>query len=216
MDIAHRYETEAAIYGCLQGLYTYPMSSDKLSALRELGSMHSRINKHLVFLRNLLDECIDQDNFLERLDVEFTRLFVGPGQNSSPPYASFYLNNAMLMGAEASAVRSIYLDWGMAPVELGRIPDDHISLELAFMGYLSSEAHEALADKDVRRMQVLSEAQAGFMHDQLLTWVPGFCSSVIAATEEDFFAGLARLTQTQLEVDASLLDEMIAASARSE
>jgi len=214
-DFAQRFQTGAAVYGCLQGLYTYPVCRDTITTLLEIEPPGEQTEPHLDFLRSIFEKSADSDDYLEQLDIEFTRLFVGPGQNPAPPYASFYLNGATLMGPEALTVRSFYLDWGMVPLELDRVPDDHISLELAFMGYLCGEANAALIDQDVRQSQALFEAQLEFMHNHLLTWVPHFCSEVISATHEDFFIGLSRLTQTQLEADSNLLADLIAAATPS-
>jgi len=209
MDTAQRFHTGAAIYGCLQQLYTYPIRRDTIMTLLELENTDSCLWDHLAFLRRACEKNVDSDQFLEKLDIEFTRLFVGPGRNPTPPYASFYLNGASLMGPEVQAVRGIYLDWGMVPVELDRVPDDHISLEFSFMEYLNGETYTTLMDKDDQSSQALYNAQADFLHDRLLTWVPHFCSEVIAATQGDFFIGLSQLTQAHLENDAELLSELV-------
>jgi len=211
MEVAQKYRTEAAVYGCLQGLYTYPMRKSKLTTLLELEVTDTRLQEHLGYLRSVIEDGVGQDDFLEQLDVEFTRLFVGPGQNPAPPYASFYLNEASLMGPETSAVRRVYLDWGVAPVDLDRIPDDHISVELSFMGYLNDQIHTALMENDDRRAQALFDAQTGFLRDHLLTWVPHFCDEVVSAAQQDFFIGLARLTQAQLENNTEMSADLNAA-----
>lgn len=210
MDLAQTFQTGAALYGCLWGLYTYPLRQEAVTALLKLESADPRLEERLVFLRSVLEEVADWDAFLEHLDVEYTRLFVGPGQNPAPPYASFYLNGGSLIGPETLAVRSAYLEWGMAPVQLDRVPDDHIALELCFMGYLNGETHTALTEGDDRRLGALLEAQASFLSDHLLTWVPRFCADAASATRDEFFIGLSGLTQTHLENDAELLAELVA------
>lgn len=185
----------AGLWGLLSEAYTYPLSREELTLLSGLVSEDESLGRALAALRNALVDVTDWDRLAEDLNVEYTRLFEGPGHVPAPPYASFYLNGGLLMGPETVAVRRAYLDWNVAPVQMGRVPDDHIALELAFMSHLCEEARAALIQGDDARSQSLLEAQGRFLRDHLLTWLPRFCAAVASAEPHRFFAELAKATE---------------------
>ncbi|MCL5736356.1 MAG: molecular chaperone TorD family protein [Actinobacteria bacterium] len=185
----------AGLWGLLAEVYTYPLSREKLTLLSGLVSEDESLGRALAALRNALVDVTDWDRLAEELNVEYTRLFEGPGHVPAPPYASFYLNGGLLMGSETVAVRRTYLERNVAPVQMGRVPDDHIALELAFISHLSGEAHAALAQGNDARAQSSLEAQGRFLRDHLLTWLPRFREAVASATPRKFFEELANLTE---------------------
>lgn len=191
-----------ALYGILQAQYSYPLTRTKVEPFLRLESEHPGLEQELASLRRTLAVIEDWEEFIERLNIEYTRLFEGPGQAPAPPYASFYLNDQRLMGPETMAVRRKYIQCGVASLDMGRMPDDHIALELAFMSYLSGEASNSLARKEHDRSEALIREHTDFLRDHLLTWAPKFCSNMLCSTHEEFFAHLSRLTRACLEEDA--------------
>ena len=185
----------AGLWGLLSEVYTYPLNREKLTLLSGLVSEDESLARALAALRNALVDVTDWDRLAEDLNVEYTRLFEGPGHVPAPPYASFYLNGGLLMGPETVAVRRAYLEWNVAPVQMGRVPDDHIALELAFMSHLCKEARAALISGDDTRSQSLLDAQRRFLRDHLLTWLPRFCAAVASAEPHRFFAELVKATE---------------------
>ncbi|MCP4399037.1 MAG: molecular chaperone TorD family protein [bacterium] len=200
-EFAQILQSRTALYHLLQGLYTYPLSRDKVEPLLELVSGDKRLEEGISLLRNVLKVVREWEGFLEQLNIEYTRLFEGPGRPPVPPYASFYLNDGLLMGPEALAVRQIYLEWKVAPIQIGHVPDDHIALELGFMGHLSGETVAALNQRDDIQWQTLLKAQMHFLNEHILAWVPHFCNQIASATPNEFFQGLSKLTQTFVEID---------------
>ena len=102
------------------------------------------------------------------------------------------------MGPETLAVRQTYLEWRVAPMQMGRVPDDHIALELGFMAHLSQAACQALEEKDDHKLAKALEAGCQFLTDHLSSWVPRFCADLSQASREPFFQGLASLTSNYL------------------
>ncbi len=213
MDRIEILDSRKVLYSVLQAQYSYPLSRMKVEPFFKLQSENSRLEKELSSLRGVLAKVVDWDEFVERLNIEYTRLFEGPGHAPAPPYASFYMNDGRLMGQETLAVRRQYVQRGVASVHMGRIPDDHIALELAFMGFLSGEASDSLAGEEEERWKSLIEAQKSFLHDHLLAWVSRFCSDIRSATQEEFFTSLSKFTQAYLESDIELLGEMAASGS---
>jgi putative dimethyl sulfoxide reductase chaperone len=201
-------QSRSNVYRTLQALCAYPLGREKVEAIFELNGGHSRLEEELHPLCDFLREVTDWDGFIEDLNLEYIRLFEGPGDIPAPPYASFYLNGGQLMGPETITVRRKYVTWGVAPIDMGKAPDDHIALELAFMGYLSDETSDALAEQDEARCAALTEAQIDFLGKHLLTWVPKFVSETLSAKPSEFFTRLSRFAQAYLEEDVAVLAKL--------
>ena len=61
--------------------------------------------------------------FGDRLRIEYTRLFEGPGQMPAVPFASFHLSRSKaLMTQDTLLVRGRYLEAGLAVEALNRVP----------------------------------------------------------------------------------------------
>ncbi|MCL4395130.1 MAG: molecular chaperone TorD family protein [Chloroflexi bacterium] len=187
----------AAMYELLARLHTYPLDGAALNAVTALSldNAPTALSDALAVMQARIAAAPDRDAFVEALNVQATRLFEGPGQPAAPPFASFYLNGGKLMGAAALAARRAYLARNVRPNADGRIPPDHLALELGFMAFLAREdAGRGLADSAV------------FLREHLLTWVPRWSAAVVAASAHPFFVGLANLTRAMLESDARWLE----------
>lgn len=195
----------AGLYGLLRSLYTYPLSAELLHRLLEVEpDTTSRFGDRLAALQaTLADRSLDADRVAE-LNVEMTRLLEGPGLTPAPPYASFYLHDGRLMGPMAADARMSYLAWEIIPDTTGRIPDDHIALELGFLAHLAQLAAET--DDDQRRDAALRDSQR-FVEEQLSTWLGKFLKDLHDAAHDPFFRELARLTEAAITTDRRRLGE---------
>ena len=186
----------APLYDLLARLYTYPLDDAALEAIvaLRLENASTALSDALAVMQARIAAAPDRAAFVGALNVEATRLFEGPGQPAAPPFASFYLNDRQLMGPAALTVRRAYLSRNLRPRDDGRVPPDHLALELGFMALMAREdtAH-GLTDSAV------------FLREHLLTWVPRWSAAVVAASAHPFFVGLANLTGAVLESDAQWL-----------
>ena len=108
------------------------------------------------------------DRYWEEAEFVFNRLFVGPMALQAPPYASYYLEpEPQLMGKTTLKVRRLYEMAGLVSPLQGRLPEDHLGVELdAALGLL------ALAERfDVEEPRALWRY---FLHEHLASWVPRF------------------------------------------
>ncbi|MDA8428981.1 MAG: molecular chaperone TorD family protein [Geobacteraceae bacterium] len=130
----------------------------------------------------------------DELAIEFTRLFLGPIKPVAIPYASWYLSEShQLMTDETIDVRRRYLEAGMAVNNLYSTPDDHISIELEFLSYLTGEmitAHEAGQQE---RLQTLETTRDGFINDHMKQWVHVFIATITDSDANKFYKGAALL-----------------------
>ena len=207
MNESDLQSTRAAMYDLLARLHTYPLDRAALGAVMALHveDAPASIADALAVMQARLAAAADRTAFVEMLNIEATRLFEGPGQPAAPAYASFYLNEGQLMGPAALAVRRAYVSWNVKPRDDGRVPPDHLALELGFMAFLAREATRTGDGWETRARA----ASAEFLQKHLLPWTPRFDAAVVAATAHPFFVGLANLTRALLESDAVWLYEIL-------
>jgi TorA maturation chaperone TorD len=115
-----------------------------------------------------LDPANAGDNYWQEAQFVFNRLFVGPMALQAPPYASYYLEpEPQLMGKTTLKVRRLYEMAGLVSPLHGRLPDDHLGVELdAALGLLTLAEHF-----DVEEPRALWRF---FLHEHLASWVPRF------------------------------------------
>lgn len=183
-------EEGTASFQLLQALFTYPLTAETVRPLLDLDSDDPRLLPTLAAFRQSIGVVDDWPSFIEGLNVAYTALFEGRGDNRVSPYGSAWIDDGRFMGPETLAVRDDYLDWLLVPTDMGKLPDDHLSLELAFMAHLGSEA---LIGDSSRQAQALA-AQASFLRDHLLSWLPQFSEKVGSQDPDGFFDHVTNLT----------------------
>ena len=196
------------MYDLLARLYIYPFDSVALDAVLALRveNAPAALTDALDVMQARLAATDNRAELVESLNVEATRLFEGPGQPVAPAYASFYLNEGHLMGEAALAVRRAYLAANVLPHDDGRIPPDHLALELGFMAFL---AHAAMSSQESGAVTALTNS-AAFLQEHMLSWTRRFSATVVRATTHPFFVGLANLTRAFLESDDEWLQNFLA------
>lgn len=108
----------------------------------------------------------------KELEFSFNRLFVGPRAVIAPPYASVYLDNGRyVMGEAAQTVRKLYHLVGLSSPWEGKLPDDHVSLELDaclhFRHTIGSTNYELLVP-----------VYDYFLNRHLQVWIPDFVKQI--------------------------------------
>ena len=143
------------------------------------------------------------------------------------PYEAVHTGEKRLMMQEArDKVVAAYRQQGFGASQDLRVPEDHISLELSFMAALCErfaatvEAHANTDDQvqgDVEgqgavegtslsaEAQELMQAQAAFVSDHLVPWVPGFCDELEDHATTPFYRGVAQMLRLFVEDEAASL-----------
>lgn len=189
-ELTPAIEEGTAAFQLLQSLYTYPLTAETVRPLLHLESDDPRLLPTLAGFRQSLEGVTDWPGFIEGLNVAYTGLFEGRGDRRVSACGSAWLDDGRFMGPETLAVRDDYLDWLLVPTEMGRLPDDHISLELAFMAHLGKEALTRDSSLQARALG----AQASFLRDHLLSWLPQFSEKVSRQDPGGFFDHVTNLT----------------------
>lgn len=145
----------------------------------------------------------DEGEVLERLAVEYARLFLGPGKHIAP-YASVYLSGegASLCGPAAVAVRKLIEEEGFAIASPHNLLPDHAAVELEFMQRLAEREAAASETSQPARAAGCRRAQVHFLTSHLRLWFPEFCRQVEASAELSLYREMAALARAFVESDA--------------
>lgn len=152
---------------------------------------------------------------LMKLSVDYTRAFLGSGidtYSAAYPFESVYTSEKRLLMSDArDEVLAIYRSCGLEKSESWTVGEDHVAVELEFMGVLAHRAAKALRAGDEERAFSLINTQRNFMDDHLASWVPVFLSDTRRFADTTFYQGVANVTEGFLEEDAALLADLVAA-----
>ena len=111
----------------------------------------------------------------EELEADYRRLFVGPGHMLAPPWESVHRSDeGLTFEAETLGVRAAYAEFGLQAPALNKEPDDHIGLELAFIGELAVAALNAAEAGDVGGQAAVLHGASRFMAEHVSQWAPAW------------------------------------------
>jgi TorA maturation chaperone TorD len=145
-----------------------------------------------------------ENQLVEILALEFTRLFIGPDNHISAHesiFAEMDQGIGSLWGARTVAVKNFIETTGLDyNPEFNGVPD-HVSVELEFMQKMTEwEAHK-WQQEDRENAEFCLKVQRMFLQQHLLSWLPQFCDVVIKQADIRFYAGVAELTRNFLEFE---------------
>ena len=185
----------AKLYGLLANLFRREPGAELLNQLRSPGfrDLFSDIGIDLGddFFNDPLDEVRD------RLQVEYTFLFLGPGKHISP-HESVQLKrgSGILWGKETAIVKQFMAAAGFELDEAVNDIPDHIGVELEFLSHLSTKEAEAWQADDREAAAAALGWQHRFVSNNIGKWAGRFCRAVEAAAETPFYAQFAKLLRT--------------------
>ncbi len=129
----------------------------------------------------------------EALSLAYARLFLGPFEILSPPYASFYLEaDQRLMGEVSQMTARMYAEAGLEPGHGPREAPDHAALEWEFMYFLT---HQYLSTGEEQWI----EQRRTFRSTHLDRWMPSLAAAIACTKEHEFYDALAVLLSALLE-----------------
>jgi TorA maturation chaperone TorD len=166
---------------------------------------------HEVALKKSLREVSANDlpAIYQELQIEYTRLFLGPRHRPAPPYESVYRSPQKLMMQDVTMeVRSFYAKHGFEVARLNQEPDDTIGFELEFMCALSGATMKAYIENDRAQLGRLVSTQREFCDLHLNQWIPQFCEDIITNTHSDIWKSIAICTRSFIEQDAADLNRL--------
>ncbi|SDY46404.1 TorD/DmsD family molecular chaperone [Tindallia californiensis] len=128
----------------------------------------------------------------EDLGVEYAHIFIMP--EGVKAYESVYRSKDQLVMQEPwEKVRAFYLNHGLKIEGKKRHPEDHASVELAFMALL-------LENKQTE------EVQKEFLNQHILCWMPQLFKDIKSNPKADFYATVAEYADVFLEQEKRRFD----------
>lgn len=159
-----------------------------------VSSHNPRFIKAASQLRESVD---DKNSSVKMMKEDYLTLFTGTGNPLAPPYESVYRSKEHLMfDKQTSEVREFYKSYGWESKFKGKIPDDHLGIELLFLTLmiekyldLDDEACNAEMRNEIRR----------FINQHLTTWVPEWNSHIQENAKTLSYRGIGTLILACIE-----------------
>ncbi len=199
------------IYGLLSLIYRTEVTKDLLAHIKKpeflsvLSDMGAKLEDD--FLKG------PEDKLIEDLAVEYTRLFLGPGQHISPHESIHHDTGDGDWGQF----------WGRSTVEIKKFVEtsglkfksdytglpDHISVELEFMQLAAKREMQALEEKDNDGLLYCLKMEKMFIEEHLVKWVPIFCDKIISEAELSFYREIAKVTKNFMEFEQKEINKYV-------
>lgn len=199
-ELAGALDRFAAAFTTLGALLRRPVEQSFLDSVRDtglLGEWPLRGDEDSERGLTLLSRATAED--VGEIRTDFSRLFIGPGRLLAPPYESVYRSReGLVFEAETLQVRARYKAWGLQAPHLNREPDDHVGLELEFLGTLCLRGLDAIETGDADLLGRVREEISGFLDDHVLRWVPACMDDVAAGARTACYRAVAALVQGAL------------------
>ena len=159
------------------------------------------------YVPHIIEEIHHREN-PAHLEIEYTRLFVGPYGLLAPPYGSVYLENGRkVMGESTLHAREMYLEAGLDVAETFKDAPDHIAVELEFVHFLIFKAIEAMGHSGLESAMFYLVKRRAFLQNHLGAWISEFARQVEENTETHFYRNLARASKKFLQKDLEEISE---------
>jgi TorA maturation chaperone TorD len=191
------------IYGFLAAVYRQELTSELYQQMKDnefqevLSSLGVKLNNG--FFQN------SEQELLENLAVEYTRLFVGPGKHISPHESVQHkkegVQSGQLWGELTTEVKKIIESSGLEYTSEYTGMPDHISVELEFMQQVVRREAQAWGTDDDETARLCLKNEKKFIEEHLCGWIPKFCEKVIKTAESPFYREMARLTRSFIEFE---------------
>jgi len=163
----------------------------------------------LLLLQNWGKNGLSNEVF-EHMQTDYTRMFIGPGKVTVPPWESVYFGDDKLVFQEQTlGVRNWYRRFGLEAEKLHREPDDHIGLEMSFISHLATLGIQALNEQDKNRFEEILDAKSEFFKNHLGKWALRWCFLVKENAQTDFYQGVAHLIHGAMSELSEVLDVKI-------
>lgn len=166
-----------------------------LGKIHDLADMLNRVCPEVVgFIQEFNSGC-ENDCDIDRLKVDYARLFVGPYSLLAPPYGSVYLEGERrIMGDSTLHALAMYRETGLDIAQDFNDAPDHIAAELEFMYSLVFKEIEAIAGGYYTIAADCVEKQKSFLETHLGAWISAFSAHIMESAETEFYRNLSTLT----------------------
>ncbi|MDZ7761567.1 MAG: molecular chaperone TorD family protein [Desulfovermiculus sp.] len=192
-------EKDQALYNALSLVanYFYPPEHELVESLQALPEVAGLLDPEMADAAGRMLAAF-QEQSLDELLKEYSRLFIGPFQLEAPPFGSIYLESeGRLMGQSTAEVKRIYQECGLDISPDFQSPPDHVAAELEFVAYLGWQEK---GSQDEEQKRFYQEQRTLFLHRHIGYWFPLLADNIEKHTILAFYLELSRLTRQLLEL----------------
>lgn len=154
----------------------------------------------------------NKEEFLQRLNIEFTSLFLS-GMGNVPASASSYLSSdGLLKGEEWQKVTAIYKTRDFQLPENIKSPEDYISVEMLYMQKLSDLIGKLADEKDYNLILSAINDQIDFAEKHILVWIDLFANAVYekaSTLNSTLYSSVAIIMKHYIKYDIELIKEFL-------
>jgi TorA maturation chaperone TorD len=144
---------------------------------------------------------IKEDMILRGLARDYAALFLGVGLATVPLCESVYQSYSRLLFQDSYfQVRERYQDIGLAKNGDYPEPDDHLSVELAYMANLCQLSIDSIERKK-GEYPYYHRLQKDFLEKHLMIWVPEFSKTLIETSNSTFYSAMTYLLRGYIKAD---------------
>ena len=159
----------------------------------------------------------DEEVVLGDLARHYAFLFLGVGPENIALCESAYRNERGLLFQNAYFdILEKYREVGLGKREDFSEPDDHLSLELAYMAHLSHWTFSSIETGKEEEVEKFHQYQRDFLKGHLLPWIPHFVRGLSEVSSSTFYKALAYLLEGYIKIDFEFLDSLLAEVAVNE
>jgi TorA maturation chaperone TorD len=144
----------------------------------------------------LRESCPDKEKCKSVLADDFYRLFAISGLPLAPACASVYKEKSKRNRKASGAVSEFYDQYGWVSRVRGRVPDDHLGLELLFLTSLIDKY--LLLDDEPCCCEMSNEIRR-FIDDHILSWVPYWNHDVQEHAHSVSYKAIGKLIHASVE-----------------
>jgi TorA maturation chaperone TorD len=159
-----------------------------------------------------------EDELIEDLAVEYTRLFLGPGRHISPHESIHHERGdgkwGELWGADTVAVKKFIETSGLEYKSGYNGMPDHISVELEFMQEAAKREAQAREADDKTGALYCLRMEKKFISEHL-KWISVFCDKVISEAGMAFYREMAKITKNFMEFEQVEIDKYISEAEKN-
>jgi TorA maturation chaperone TorD len=175
--------SRAGVYGFLSGVFRSEPTVDLIRIMKS-EVVQKTLSEMEIDLSSDLELKTDED-ILEDLAMEYTRLFIGPGPHISPHESVHRKDESKqgLLWGDSTVVVKQFVEWL------------DIAVEFELMLKLIERERTALLEGDSGTARKCLEYERRFIKEHLLMWIPDFCDAVSRDSETVFYREMARFTR---------------------
>ena len=185
------------IYGLLATVFRQEITPDLLQQIKDPRFQGVLSDLGIDFTSDFFQKA--EDELIENLAVEYTRLFLGPGRHISPHESVHHQREGgqegKLWGVSTVEVKAFIEATGLSYTDDYKGLPDHISVEFEFMQQLTLGEEQAWKEEEADKATACRNVEKKFIEEHLIRWIPSFCDQVIQEAELPFYRSFAELTK---------------------